>query len=792
MPVAASLVGAVALLAGTTALPTVLDGTSWVLPLVEVVLVVVLIGLGCRMIRTPPVVTVLAQLVAMAIALTSLFTASGIGGVLPSVSAYHEAQTLLSGAWEQIRTTVPPAPSTPELAFLIALSVGLAALIVDFLVAEAKAPALVALPLLCLYSVPAAIAGQMLPWYSFVAPAAAYLVLLAVAGHPGRRSDVRAGVGLAGRGVVIGALAVVVALALADAVTGVGTEGRLPRSDVQASTVGLSPFTTLHGTLLRGDPKDVLRVSGLKQPDYLRTVALTTWTPGQGWSLGDLRSDASDINGSLPGSQDTIDDATVTVTSYPAFRDRFLPLYGGTDAITGLGKAWDYDVALGTAHRTDPVNPGTYRLQVRTQRPTDAELEQDTVTPGGALTETGRLSPSVSKLAQDVTASASTAFDKALALQQYFTDPSNGFTYSLTVPTGDSGDALVDFLNNKQGYCEQYATAMAVMLRALGIPTRVGIGFTQGKQQPDGSYLIDSNDAHAWVEVAFDTNGWVRFDPTPLTNGQGGEQGFSPKAAGTASSSSAAPTEDTETSSTGRTANPDGERTRTAPSTQASAQGVADAADPGSSTGWRVVLWTLAVIVVVGALLGAPTWLRSARRRRRLELAAGHGPGAAAAAWAEIEDVATDHGILAQPTESARVVANRLARRAHLDDHGRGLLRAAVQAVETEWYGSADGSGQGPGGGSADGPDGAAAGLSGGAAGGPARGGRPAGGADATAAGAVDAGAKGVRRVAEGGTAVATRPAELVGAVRAVTEGLARQEPLRPLDRWFPRSLRRS
>ena len=111
-------------------------------------------------------------------------------------------------------------------------------------------------------------------------------------------------------------------------------------------------------------------------------------------------------------------------------------------------------------------------------------------------------------------------------MQEWFTDPANGFVYSLDVKPGNSGDALVDFLTNKQGYCEQYASAMAVMLRSLNIPSRVVVGFTQGVKRADGSYLVTSHDAHAWVEVKFENNGWVRFDPTPGGRRPGGRAGL--------------------------------------------------------------------------------------------------------------------------------------------------------------------------------------------------------------------------------------------------------------------------
>ncbi len=103
----------------------------------------------------------LLQLLGMTIALTALFTTGGYGGVIPNAEVVREFGALLSGAWHQILVSAPPAPSTPELVLPDRPGAsGLAAIIVDFLIAEAHAPALVALPLLCLYSVPASIADD--------------------------------------------------------------------------------------------------------------------------------------------------------------------------------------------------------------------------------------------------------------------------------------------------------------------------------------------------------------------------------------------------------------------------------------------------------------------------------------------------------------------------------------------------------------------------------------------------------------------------------------------------------
>lgn len=131
-------------------------------------------------------------------------------------------------------------------------------------------------------------------------------------------------------------------------------------------------------------------------------------------------------------------------------------------------------------------------------------------------------------LARTVTEEGETSFEKALILESWLRDRRN-FTYDLDVDIGHSSLDLADWLldpdspNYRTGYCEQFATAMAVMARTLGIPTRVVLGFAPGdvEQQADGSEVIVVRDrnAHAWVELWMNGQGWVRFDPTPRSDG---------------------------------------------------------------------------------------------------------------------------------------------------------------------------------------------------------------------------------------------------------------------------------
>lgn len=118
----------------------------------------------------------------------------------------------------------------------------------------------------------------------------------------------------------------------------------------------------------------------------------------------------------------------------------------------------------------------------------------------------------VADRAAEVTAGASTSYEQARALQDWFRSE---FDYSLEVQSGHGTSAIESFLNERVGYCEQFAATFAAMARTLGIPTRVAVGFTQGVQGDDGWYSVLGKNAHAWPEVWFDGIGWVPFEPTP-------------------------------------------------------------------------------------------------------------------------------------------------------------------------------------------------------------------------------------------------------------------------------------
>jgi protein-glutamine gamma-glutamyltransferase len=119
----------------------------------------------------------------------------------------------------------------------------------------------------------------------------------------------------------------------------------------------------------------------------------------------------------------------------------------------------------------------------------------------------------VYRLARDLVAGQPTTFDAVRAIEDHF---SRGFTYSENPPPSDF--PLASFLfEDRVGYCQQFSGAMALMLRMVGIPSRVVSGFAPGSPDlnEDGVLQVEDFDAHSWVEVYFNGIGWVAFDPTP-------------------------------------------------------------------------------------------------------------------------------------------------------------------------------------------------------------------------------------------------------------------------------------
>ena len=125
-----------------------------------------------------------------------------------------------------------------------------------------------------------------------------------------------------------------------------------------------------------------------------------------------------------------------------------------------------------------------------------------------------RIDGRIPELAAKVAGDAPNKLAAARAVEKYLR---NNYSYTLQQPSKPPGDPLAAFLfERRKGHCEYFASALAVMLRTLSIPTRVATGFVGGIYNPiSGRQLIRASDAHSWVEAWFPEHGWVAMDATP-------------------------------------------------------------------------------------------------------------------------------------------------------------------------------------------------------------------------------------------------------------------------------------
>ena len=751
-PVAAGL----ATLCSASSLTGVVTGIGWLGYIFVAIVLVACTGLALRSLRAPVIVVGLAQLVVLLFLVIGSFTTTGILKIIPGPASFSELGDVLTAAAEQIRTGAPPVDGTPPILCLVTIAIGLVAVLVDTLAVALSAPAATGLVLLCVYAVPASLSDEMLPWWTFLLGAGAFAALLAVDGnHRHRRWRTREAPGLGNSPgttstpVVIVALALVLGLFTGVAVTGVGTVGSLPGGSgpgkgAGSGGFGVEPFTELRGLLDQGANVELFKVRGLGTERHpLRAFTLDTYYPNQGWGIGNGGRMPPGVlaNRTLPAApgDDGRGQSKLIQIEPTNWVDYWLPVFGSPRALTGIGDNWLYDRVTGAVFTTNKQSAAPYTESASLREPSKDELRAsdpapDEIPPNYATID--RVDPRVVALAKQITQNKSNNFDKATALWQFFT-AQNGFVYDTkTAPAADA-DALADFvLNGKRGFCEQFASAMAVMLRAIGIPSRVAIGFTPGTVTADYQAIM-SKDAHAWVEVYFGAEGWVTFDPTPLTDGRGYIPSYL-RADGAPNDDSNSP--DNEKPSQAPTSAP----ATGSPSTSQSDLNVATGKNQSGNSNWPAVLagllallalvstvlvvvltgrrrgrkspispqlanwlplvavalwvaaiaflaawvsiWFAVVLIVLIGAVGAPATIRDFTRRRRLQTITAHSPEAADAAWRELMDECADRGLPIPTSDTVRVAGQKLAQRHHLDDNGRNGLRTVIGVVEKSWY----------------------------------------------------------------------------------------------------------
>ena len=717
-----TVTAAAATVLASTALYPLVANLAWFWAGLGAAVVVAAVGTLTRLRMPPAVICLLATLAGLLAYLNLVFAGrQSLFRVVPTLASLHHLIWLAGRATAEMAKYAPPVPASRGITLLVTAGIGLVAAVTDLIGVRLRRPAIAGLPLLVLFCVPLSIdaaPGGASAVGVFCLGVTGYLALLSADGRErvrlwGRLVRPRAGGPeprgpdtrqLTAAGRRIGFAAVVLALLVPLLLPGLRHHRLLPgthsgQGHGLAGSVPLpDPLVQMNAQLHEAHPQPVLTYHSDSPitPPYLQIYVLAQLGTGA-WYLSPPATTAPLGPGPLPavpGLSAVTPGQTVheRISLGPILRDAsspvsYLPVPYAPRSVSIPGD-WRVDPGSLTVLTTGTQLAGLqYRVTSTDVDPTPAQLRQAPAAPSAENSYLQVPGPFrvLAQIARRVTAGQTSAYGRAVALQQWFT-VTGKFTYSLNVPQPRDASALISFLTRtRRGYCQQFAFAMAVMARLLGIPARVVVGYTQGSYVGNDTWQVRTSDAHAWPELYFAGAGWLRFEPTPT--GAGGQPG---------QATATAPVYSFPPASGG---GPTPRRTPSAPS-QAGGQPTASSAPGGLSPKLRHLPQAggglgraapgtlpagLAVIAVLVVAAVMPRAARSARRRRRWFRADGDA-GRAQAAWDELRDDLTDHRIACRASESPRALAHRLGPALGLAEPQRGALERIATAAERAQY----------------------------------------------------------------------------------------------------------
>lgn len=624
----------------------------YLLPALVCAVLVALVGAVGRALRLPVYVVPLLQVVAAGLVLAGAFSpATGALGSLPTPQAVSDLLRQASSGSSDLNAYTAPVPERfLDVPVFLACCAAAVVIAMDLFALGLRRVPVAGLPLLLALTVPITVLAGPLAVGVFVSTGAAFLALLA-AQHTdqlhgwGReivaRASARRATGISVAASRIGAVALAGAIVLPVAIpvsSGLfhGKRGDTGGNGTRGVTL-VNPMIDIRRDLIRRTHTPLVDVqTDDTDPSYVRLTVLDQFT-GSDWRASDRRlPEVNQVGGDLPvapglsstqtGQSTTwrmhIDDTFETTwlpTPYPAtgvrvpgdwrFDSRFLDIVNIDEPASSLGMTYHVDAfhPLYDANVLDAA--GT---------PVGQAVDHMTDLPRNLPTVIGRV-------ARQVTKGAKTDYQKAAKLQDWFRT-GGGFRYSTDPAPGSGAALLAAFVTrDRVGYCEQFAAAMAVMGRTLGIPARVVVGFLRptGKAAGDGRYTFTSDDLHAWPEFYFGGSGWVHFEPTPATR------------------TGTAPAYTTQPLSPQNAPLPQASASPGSTATHKTNAPLPEAGKVNGGSGGAPAWWALLVVPVLAAL-AVPRLVRSRLRRRRLAVR-GSAADVARAAWAELRATALDH-----------------------------------------------------------------------------------------------------------------------------------------------------
>jgi transglutaminase-like putative cysteine protease len=715
----------VATVLALVAVAPLLNGLGWYWGLLGTAIVLIAALSVTRWRLLPVAATLITYLASQLIYLNLAFAGSvDRTKIVPTVTSLRYLW-IQAGKGIGERIYAPPVPGIHGAVLLAAAGIGLMAVMADLIAVRLRSPAIAGLPLLALFSVPittSAKQGAVGATVTFCLGMTGYLAILAADGRERLRiwgrlvtlwqtgrggqetvkgPDTRA---LAAAGRRIGLAAISLAIFIPLLLPGLKVH-KLFNGHGSAGggtgTVALPrPLVQLQNQLLPGKHVPVLTYKTSNpdaQTQYLQVYVLNYNGAKGDWELP-LGSGSVPVSRSAlpppPGlANDPYQPVRTSVTLAKGLTGytsgfNFLPLPYAPKTLQVKGD-WRADKAtLMVSSGQDKLSGLTYQVSSDDVQPSPEQIAQ-----AGPATRDiihqylpyrSALNGKLRAIARRVTAHAANPYQKAVALEDWFTKPGR-FIYSLQAGDPGTPAGLLKFLTkDRVGYCQQFAFAMAVLARLDGIPSRVAVGYTAGTRQRNGTWQVTTADAHAWPELYFQGAGWLRFEPTPggadgqgtaiapvyaaktTTAGGGGATSVLPPTTGSSSPGGGA---STGKNLLGNKKNPE--------------LGLGGSASPtGQGSSVPVVPIVLAVLLVAALV---PRTTRSVSRWRRWRQASDDS-GAANAAWRELRDDLTDYGISWRLSDSPRAVSRRLGGLLQLDPQAQQALDRITGAEERARY----------------------------------------------------------------------------------------------------------
>ena len=601
--------------------------------------------------------------------------------LVPGPSVWNAALTDLDEAWGRFSEVVAPAKVTRGFLLGAVLGAWISAFVADLFAFRARTRLEAVVPSFTVFLFGALLGAdrhRLSAALLYLSSVVVFVVLAEVSAAPRPRPwlagrQARGEAALVRSGLGMGAAALVLAVAVGPNLPGAYAKGVLGVGDgngrKSGTRVTLSPLVDIRGRLVGQSNVELFTVT-TDTPTYWRITSLDRFD-GTIWSsLSNYRPAGRQLPGLGPDATRGQAERSKQEFEISGLSSIWLPAAYRPERLSPSGDVrFDPDSgSLATDEATSDGMRYTVESALPRLRANELGAVNGVVPPDVAaryLDIPANLSPRVQRAARQAAGNENTPYRRAKALHDWFR---SNFQYNIAVDPGHDSSAMDEFLETRQGYCEQFAGTYAAMARLLGLPARVAVGFTAGTQDGDGRWHVTGKEAHAWPEVYRSGFGWVAFEPTPGRGLPGAEDYTQVPPAQAA---------DTTVQTVPETATP---VEQMEPEAEIS-EPAAPAPVERSTTGRRTFVVAGLVVFLLLYVVGVP--LAKRRRIHRRREAAATPADRVLVAWSEASEDLAAAGLRSRPEETAAEYAHRVCRAA--GPAGPALVRLADDTSAAAW-----------------------------------------------------------------------------------------------------------